>query len=190
MLIAAAILKERITWNKWTGLFLGISGATALILSRKNSGDGMNILLGDVLVIINAISYSYYFVLVKPLMKRYHPITVIRTVFTYGTMMALPFCLFEFIKTPWTSYQPLDIGILFTIIIGGTFFAYLFNLFGIKYLGASVSGAYIYSQPVFASIIAILFMNEVMDIYKIMGAILIFSGVYLTNRTKDESENA
>lgn len=190
MLIAAAILKERLTWNKWTGLFLGISGATALILSRKNSGDGMNILLGDVLVIINAISYSYYFVLVKPLMKRYHPITVIRTVFTYGTMMALPFCLFEFIKTPWTSYQPLDIGILFTIIIGGTFFAYLFNLFGIKYLGASVSGAYIYSQPVFASIIAILFMNEVMDIYKIMGAILIFSGVYLTNRTKDESENA
>jgi drug/metabolite transporter (DMT)-like permease len=102
--------------------------------------------------------------------------------------MAFPFCLIEFLKTPWISYQPLDIGILCTVVIGGTFLAYLFNVFGIKYLGASISGAYIYSQPVFASIIAMLFMDEAVDVYKILGAILIFSGVYLTNRTQDEPD--
>jgi drug/metabolite transporter (DMT)-like permease len=33
-------------------------------------------------------------------------------------------------------------------------------------------------------------MDEAMDFYKLIGAVLIFSGVYLTNRTKDEPENA
>jgi drug/metabolite transporter (DMT)-like permease len=190
MLIAAAVLKEKLTRYKWGGLTLGITGAIVLILSRKNTGDGMNVWLGDLLVVINAISYSYYFVLVKPLMKRYHPITVIRTVFTYGTLMALPFCLIEFLQTPWQDYQFMDLGILSLIIIGGTFLAYLFNLFGIKYLGASISGSYIYSQPVFASIIAILFMGESLDAYKLTGAVLIFMGVYLTNKTQDEPDQA
>ena len=68
------------------------------------------------------------------------------------------------------------------VVITGTFLAYLFNLYGIKILGASVAGSYIYTQPVFAALIAMLFLHEDLALYKIIAAVLIFGGVYLANK--------
>jgi drug/metabolite transporter (DMT)-like permease len=73
---------------------------------------------------------------------------------------------------------------MFIVVIPGTFLAYIFNVYGIKVLGASVAGAYIYSQPVFAVLIATLYLKENLEVYKIVAAVLIFSGVYLANKKK------
>ncbi len=182
VIIAAIMLKEGITVNKTMGLFLGVIGAGILITNRQNNGNGYNVLLGDVLVILNAVSYSFYFIMVKPLMKKYESLTVIRILFTMGLFIALPFCWNEFNAIPWNNYTYKEFEILGLIIVGGTFFAYLFNVYGIKHLGPSVSGSYIYSQPVFATIIAILFLNETLEWYKVVAGLLIFSGVYLANK--------
>ena len=182
MIIAAIILKERVTTNKAMGLMLGVIGALVLITKRQNSGSGTNIFWGDVMVILNAISYSFYFIMVKPLMKKYEAIAVIRILFTMGLFIALPFCWNEFSMIPWYSYSIKEVGVLSLIIIGGTFCAYLFNVYGIKHLGATVSGAYIYSQPFFATVIAIVFLGETLEGYKIFAAALIFMGVYLSNK--------
>jgi len=48
-----------------------------------------------------------------------------------------------------------------------------------------MAGAYIYSQPVFAVGIAMIFLKEQLSLYKIIAAIFIFAGVYLSNRKKD-----
>ena len=181
-IIAAWILKEKLTTNKFIGLFLGISGSVILILSRHSSGNAKDILLGDFYIIVNAISYSYDFVLVKPLMIRYNSLTVIRTLFTLGCIVALPFCWSEFVKIPWSTYTPDAFGALALVVIGGTFCAYLFNLYGIKHLGASVSGSYIYSQPLFATVIAMIFLGETIDLTKIIAAVCIFLGVYFVNK--------
>jgi drug/metabolite transporter (DMT)-like permease len=181
-IIAAFSLKEKLTTNKLIGLIFGISGSALLILSRSSSGKAEDILLGDFYIIINAISYSYYFILVKPLMKSYNSLTVIRILFTTGCIVALPFCWSEFIQTPWNIYTPQAYGALTLVVIGGTFFAYLFNLYGIKHLGASVSGSYIYSQPLFATIIAMIFLGETIDLTKIIAAVCIFMGVYFVNK--------
>ena len=186
MLIAAGVLREPLTSRKGLGLLMGILGAAVLIGAGKNTGLAEDVVTGDLLVIINAISYSVYFILVKPLMSRYSPVTVIRMVFTIGTVMALPFCWSEFTRIPWALYRPEDLLVLAQVVIGGTFLAYLFNIYGIRQLGASVSGAYIYTQPVFATLIAVWFMNESLDLYKIAAAACIFAGVSLTHR-KTES---
>jgi drug/metabolite transporter (DMT)-like permease len=183
-IIAAWILKERINVYKMLGLALGISGAVVLITSRKNSGMGQNVLLGDVLVLINAVSYTFYFILVKPLMLKYNPVQVIRLVFTYGLLMVLPFGWNEFMAIEWSTFGTTEYTCIILITICGTFLAYLFNVYGIKILGASVAGAYIYIQPVFATIIAMIFLKEQLEGYKIIAAILIFTGVYLCNKTK------
>ena len=181
-IIAAFILKEHLHKFKILGLLLGISGALVLIMARKNTGNGSNVIWGDIFVIINAICYSCYFILVKPLMKRYSAMSVIRVLFTIGTFIALPICWNEFTAIPWSHYTILSTSILLLIVVGGTFFAYTFNLYGIKHLGASVSGSYIYTQPFFATVIAMIFMNETLDIYKIIGGIFIFSGVYFVTK--------
>ncbi len=187
-IIAAWVLKERINIYKGLGLALGISGAVILITARQDSGSGQNVLLGDLLVTINAASYSIYFILVKPLMLKYNPVQVIRLVFTYGLLMVLPFGWNEFVSIEWQNYGAIEYTCIVLITIFGTFLAYLFNVNGIKVLGASIAGAYIYIQPVFATIIAMIFLRERLDLYKIIAAALIFAGVYLCNKKNEKAE--
>ncbi len=186
-IIAAWILKERLNRFKIAGLLLGVTGALVLVASKQQAGPGDNILLGDILIILNAISYTLYFVLVKPLMTRYNPVVVIRMVFTFGFFMILPFCWTEFRQVPWELYTINDFLILSLIVLGGTFLAYLLNVYGIKILGAGIAGTYIYSQPVFAAVVAIIFLNEHLSWYKVIAAGFIFAGVYLTNKNNNDA---
>lgn len=180
--IAAWLLKERLGFLKITGLGLGILGALVLVLSKDSSGIGDNVLLGDLFIIINAISYTIYFIIVKPLMVKYNAIVILRWVFTIGLFLIIPFGWTEFTQIPWEQYTAIDLTSMGLIVFTGTFLAYLFNLYGIKILGASVAGFYIYTQPVFAALIAMVFLHEQLAMYKIIAAVLIFSGVYLANK--------
>ena len=181
-IIAAWILKEKVNALKVIGLGLGITGAAVLITQGVNTGTGDNVILGDTLVLINAVSYTFYFILVKPLMLKYNPVQVIRWVFTLGLPMVIPFGWNEFISINWNEYDFTAYACISLIVFTGTFLAYLFNVYGIKVLGASVAGAYIYLQPFFAAFIAMIFLHEKLEMYKIFAAVLIFSGVYLSNR--------
>jgi drug/metabolite transporter (DMT)-like permease len=181
-IFAAFMLREKAAASRIAGLLLGLSGALVLILNRQNSGSGSNVLLGDVFIITNAISYTFYFILVKPLMSRYNAVHVIRWIFTFGVVMVLPFGWHEFAAVNWPSFSFTEYACLALVVVFGTFFTYLFNVYGIKILGASVAGNYIYTQPFFAATIAMIFLREPLDMYKIFAAILIFTGVYLTSR--------
>ena len=181
--IAAWVLKEKLNKYKIAGLIMGIAGASVLIAARNSTGTGSQVLFGDTLIILNAISYTVYFIMVRPLMKEYEPITVIRMIFTIGFVIILPFCWKEFTEIPWQAYPAASFMLLALIIIGGTFLAYIFNVYGIKILGASMAGTYIYVQPVFAATIAIVFLGETLEFYKIIAAIFIFAGVYFTNKS-------
>lgn len=187
--IAAWVLKERLTNNKLWGLALGIAGAMVLILAKDRSGNPGNVLIGDLLIILNAVFYTLYFVLVKPLMLEYNPVAVLRNVFTVGLFMILPFCWVEFTQISWASYSAREYLNLGLIVVPGTFLAYLFNIYGIKNLGASVAGNYIYTQPFFAAGLAIGFLGEDLSAYKILAGILIFSGVYIANKQLKNAEN-
>ena len=181
--IAAWVLKEMITVYKIIGLLLGITGACILILSGDSASKGNNILLGDFLVIMSTFLYTIYFILVKPLMQKYPTMVVMRWVFTFGFLMILPLGLNEFTQIPWGHYSLNEYLLLFMIVIPGTFLAYIFNAYGIKKLSASTAGTYIYSQPVFSVLIATIFLNETLELYKIIAGVVIFSGVYLANKS-------
>lgn len=183
-IIAAWLLREGFTMTKLTGLLLGIGGAALLILLKDSTHTGNHILLGDVMVIINAISYAFYLVLVRPLMQTYSGIQVLRWIFTFGSLVILPFGMEHFLTTDWSAFHlPQWIALGF-VGVGATFLAYLLNVYGISVIGPSSTGAYIYTQPVFAALIAIIFAGEHFSIVKLVAAILIFTGVYLANFKK------
>ena len=183
-IIAAWLLREGFTLLKFIGLLLGIGGAAMLILLKDSSHTGNNVLLGDVMVLINAISYAFYLVLVRPLMKTYSGIQVLRWIFTFGSLVILPFGMHEFLTTHWGAFDLSHWLALGFVAIGATFLAYLLNVYGISIIGASATGAYIYTQPVFAALIAIAFTGEHFSLVKMIAAILIFTGVYLANFKK------
>lgn len=189
MLFALWVLKERFTLYKAAGLSLGIGGAVFLILQREAGHHASNYLLGDVLIIINAISYSLYFILVKPLMERYTALHVIRWIFTIGFFLLLPFCWKETAAIPWSTLNWKQVTALLYVGTAGTFLAYYFNVYGIAKLGASITGSYIYTQPVFAVGIAIFALGETLTWQKLLAAVLIFAGVFLVNRKGNVKSN-
>ena len=143
---------------KAAGLALGIGGAVLLVLSKEKSGTAS--LNGDLLIVLNAIAYTLFFILVKPLMSEYPPLHVIRWVFTFGFIMILPFGWMQFSSIQWPLFEWSHIVSLVSIVLFGTFLAYLFNAYGLQQLGAGITGSYIYTQPVFTAVIAILFLHE------------------------------
>lgn len=193
-LFAFWILKETVTLLKVIGLMLGVGGATLLIMNKESGGTAS--LSGDLLIVMNAISYAFYFILVKPLMEVYHPLHIIRWVFTIGLLLILPFGWLQFDAIRWQDFRIKDIGALLMIVVCGTFLAYSFNIYGIRHLGAAVTGSYIYTQPVFAALVAVFFLGEKFTSEKLIAGVLIFTGVFLVSRKrplkwfeKAESEN-
>lgn len=181
-IIAARILNERVTVAKLAGLSLGAFGAVLLVTQREITAPGENVVLGDILVILSAVAYTFYFILVKPLMNKYSAVQMIRWIFTIGFIMTFPFCFTQFSHITWNVFTFKDWFFLFLVVVPGTFLAYVFNVYGIQKLSASKAGAYIYSQPVFAVVIAVIFLKESLSIYKIIAGVLIFAGVFLSNK--------
>lgn len=175
------VLKEPLTIYKIAGLSLGIGGAVLLVLQKENSAHATNYLLGDILILINAVSYTIYFIIVKPLAQVYSALQIIRWIFTLGLLLMLPFSWSQLQQIQWQQFTTNHFLALGSVVLTGTFLAYLFNAFGIQHLGAGTTGAYIYTQPVFAVVIATIFLSEALTLYKGLAAVLIFSGVYLVS---------
>lgn len=181
LIISAVIIGERITARKVGGIFLGICGATGLILYKNQLSISSDGFIGDLFIFLNATSYAIYLVLVKPLMQKYKPITVIKWVFLFGFMIVIPFGYQEFTEIQWETFTPSTWSSFLFVIIGTTFLAYLFNIFGLKELNPTVVSTYIYSQPLIATIVALLLQKDELSIVKVGSAILIFAGVYLVS---------
>lgn len=178
------LLHEKMTLNKAIGLALGIGGAVILVLSKGLGNDGQNRVLGDVFIIINTISYALYFVWVRPLMHKYPPMHVLRWVFTLGMLMIMPFGLNDLMHTNFNAMPIKPLLALSFVIIGATFFSYLFNIFGLKHLSPATVGAYIYTQPLFATVLGIVFLHEQLGWQQVLAALFIAAGVAVVNLKK------
>lgn len=182
-IIAAFLLKEKFTVLKGLGLACGIGGASILVLMKDHTGAvASNMVLGDILVLINAISYAFYLVLVRPLMAKYSGIQVLRWIFTIGAFGILPIGFPYMLEASWSSFDKSHWLVLGYVAVFATFVAYLLTVKSIALIGSSATGAFIYTQPVFAAIFAMLFAGEYFTLYKVMAAALIFTGVYLVNK--------
>jgi drug/metabolite transporter (DMT)-like permease len=180
-IISLFMLRERIGPGKVVGLLSGVSGAVLLMSAGKELTITGNSALGDLFVFINAASYAVYLVMIKPLMRKYRPIIVIRWVFTFGFLMVIPFGWPQFSKIPWSVFTLNDYTCVLFIVICVTFFTYLWNIYGLHILTPSVAGAYIYMQPIFAAIISVAFTGEKLTWVKLAATIMIFGGVYMVN---------
>ncbi len=175
------ILKEKITSKKILGVILGAIGAAMIILMGGSFSLGSDTLLGDLYIFINAASYGIYLVIAKPLMIKYHPFTILKWIFFFGFFMITPFGYEQFSQIDWGSFTTAAYLSVGYVLFFATFLAYLCNAIALNFASPSLVSAYIYSQPLIATIIAISFGKDSLTPVKIIAAILIFTGVYLVN---------
>lgn len=181
LIAALVLLGERITWRKTLGIILGGSGAILLITSGGNVSLDSEHFVGNLLMLGNTSSYAMYLVLVKPLMKKYHPLTVIKWVFLFGSFIIIPVGFGQFSTTNFSNFTTevwLSIGY---VVIFTTFFAYLLNIVAMKWVSPTLASTYIYSQPVIASVVAIIMLQDHLTWLKVISTALVFAGVYFVN---------
>jgi len=178
MLVSFFLRYEKPNWYKILGIILGAFGAF-LIISGKGLSFSSATMKGDLFILMNAASYAVYLVLVRPLMKKYHPMTVIKWVFLLGLLPVIILGWQQFQTIQWQTFTPAIWLALAFVVLCVTFCAYLFNILALREVHSSVVGAYIYLQPIFAAVLSAFFKYDTFDLMKLIAAGFIFSGVFL-----------
>lgn len=189
LIISFFRLKEKITLNKLLGIAIGTFGAFLLIW-YGNKSLGTSSTLGNVFIFINACSYAFYLVLVKPLMKKYNAITIISWVFLFGFIFIIPIGIQDTLTTNYTAFTLHTYLIIGFVIIGTTFLTYLFNIYALKHVSPTVTGSYIYMQSAvtfaMVSLYAFVFGNnqylQDINFIKILSCLLVVGSVYLISK--------
>ena len=165
------------------GVVLGAIGAVVLaVYGREIETGNPKLALGNLLVFINAASYALYLTIVKPLMKKYHFLTIMKLVFSIGVVIVLPFGFRDVQEVEWSLISAKIWAEIAFVVFGTSVLAYMFNIYALKRLRASTVGFYIYLQPVLATIIALILGSDNLDPVKVLAASIIFIGVYLVGR--------
>ncbi len=178
-------LKEQMAWQKTLGIFLGMGGALGLIfLDVPTQNNAPNIPLGNFYFVLNALSYSIYLILVKPLTAKYHILTLMRYFFLIAVVINLPLGYREFIQVSWSGLDFLVRTELTFVVLGTTVLTYLFNIYALKHLSPSTIGAFIYLQPIVATVVALFVGSDKLTPLRCLTALMIFSGVYLSSQIR------
>jgi drug/metabolite transporter (DMT)-like permease len=187
LLVSAVVVGEVINFRKISGIIIGATGAILLILMSGGQLDfSSDNFLGNLLVFLNALSYGIYLVIVKTLMMKYKPATVLKWVFSIGFLFIFPVGYEELSQTLWQSIPAYIWWAIAYVLIATTFLAYLLNVYGLQYVNASTVSIYIYSQPVIASFVSVVLGKDSLNVIKILATLLVFTGVYLVSVQKKE----
>jgi drug/metabolite transporter (DMT)-like permease len=189
LLLDRLINREKITLIKTIGILLGAAGALLIIFGKKDFQLQLTAALGDFFVFLNAFFYAVYLVIVKPLMKTYHPVTVIKWVFAFGLVAVLPVGFTELQQVQWHTFDTkIWLCVLFVLLFT-TVLAYLLNIYAMRKVSAALVGVYIYVQPIVATLIAMLYAKDELTTSKALAAALIFTGVYLTGMAMERKKS-
>lgn len=184
LIFAAVLIREKITLKKAGGIMMGAAGALVLVLYGTKAGFSSDTFKGNLFAMINMLAYALYLVIIKPVMARHHPFTVMKWVFLTGFITTLPVA---FTHLPTISFSGFDtttwISLVY-VVIATTFLAYLLTIYALKHVEASVASYYIYLQPVIVAVIAFWIGNQNFTLSKVIAVLLIFTGVYLVTRKK------
>jgi drug/metabolite transporter (DMT)-like permease len=183
LLLVAIFLNEKINLNRIIGIIFGLTGAVLLIVYGNRFSTTNGNAVGDLFILLNSLSYAVYLVMVKPLMTKYHPITIMRYIFFVGAFWVLPFGFSEFNEINWSEFTPDLWKALAFVVVGTTFFAYLFNTMALRELSPGTVSVYIYLQPAMAAFFAMALGKDQLSLIHIIAATFIFVGVYLSTKS-------
>lgn len=182
LVAAAIIIKERITSLKLFGVICGLLGALILVAYGKDIQLNPAHTFGNMMILTNTFSYAIYLVLAKPLLNRYHPVTIMTRVFFFGLLFTLPYSAPHIPAIDFSAFTPYIWFAVFYLVVMVTFIAYLLTITALKHLSTATVSYYIYLQPMLVTLIALILGKELPAWHQGIAALLIFGGVYVVNR--------
>jgi drug/metabolite transporter (DMT)-like permease len=190
IILAASILKEKLSKIQWGGVVLSFLGAVWVVV------DGRILDLGSIdwnpgdAIMIGAIAcWSVYSLLVKSYMHLFPPLAAIFVMNAVSIIILLPFVAGEWflLGMPPLLTEEAVSGIIYLGIFPSVVALLLFNR-AVHLLGASMSSIFLNLLPVFTMAGAALWLGEAITIHQVTGALLVMAGVWITTQLRPSSK--
>jgi drug/metabolite transporter (DMT)-like permease len=162
---------ERGTPLKWVGIALAAAGALTLVAAVPAGNR-----IGNLLILANVVVYSIYLVLTRGIVQRYHPLTVITWIFTFGALALIPIGVGPLMRELPALSAPGWLAVLWIIVLP-TVAAYYLNVWAMLHVESSTVSTAVYLQPLLTAIMAIGLLGERPSVRIIPSALLIAAGV-------------
>ena len=181
-LASALFFKETLSPGKLIGLVLSVTGALVIIteghiLSIFHSGIGT----GELFIFGCVASWVSYSIMGKKVMNRLSPIASVCYSSLAGTLLLILPALFNGTFSHLTTYGFAEWASLFYLGFFGTVLGFFWYYQGIQKIGPMKAGVFINFVPVSALILAFLILDETITPSIFTGAVLVITGVFLTN---------
>ncbi len=179
LVLAAIILHERITPRKAAGVLLGFAGAATLVLMNTGDGGPQASIVGDLMVLGSQVAFALYLTMFLPLIRRLDPLTFNRWMFTFGSLLLLPFTAADMVQLDWSAVSARTWAEVAYIIVCCTFICFLLVVYSQRRLPSTVVSSYNYIQPVVTVVASLMMGLAVLQWQHVLAAALIFTGVWL-----------
>lgn len=189
MILAAIILHEPITGKKALGVIMGCSGAVILILtSAAAASSKVGDIRGDLLCMCAQLSFALYLSLFSKLIRRYSVFTVNKWMFTWATLLVLPFTFshvaaINYAEVPLKTW--LETGF---VVFFGTYLSYILMMIGQQTLRPTVVSIYNYAQPLVSVTVSILTGIGVFKPAQGLAVLLVCLGVWFVTKSKSRAD--
>lgn len=187
VLLSFLIFRERITSLMSAGLVLALVG-TGVIITQ---GDiyilqTLQFNIGDIWIFVATIAWALYTV-VYPKRPKVHQASLLAVSVFVGLIIIAPFYVWETITVGPVPLRAETLwGVAYLSVISSVV-AYMTYNRAVEVLGANKAGLTSYLLPIFGSILAILVLNEVFQLFHGIGFVLILAGVLVAARAKTGS---
>ena len=180
LLLSWLFYSERVNALQGLGILLSISGVLVIVSKAELSRLlGLQMNPGDLWIMVAVVSWAIYSVTLRHRPTTVSPFGFFGFSVAFGVVALLPLAIWEqggLVVPQWNTWVWAVVGY---IAIFPSILAYLFWNRGVAEIGAATAGLFIYLIPVFGLVLAILFLNEALHGYHLVGILLIAAGILL-----------
>ena len=179
--IGAMLGIEKLRAVKFAGIILAAIGVI-LLIDPRNASFSSQTTLGDLMIVLNSLSYAIYVASSKDILVRNGAMKAITWVFLFAAAVCVPLGLYSISSIDvWAVKSLIWLFVLYAAVIG-TAVPYLSNAWALARVNPSTVAVFVYLQPIFGFLMAVVFLGERVGLNFIAAAALIFAGVFLVTK--------
>ncbi|MFT4059527.1 MAG: DMT family transporter [Legionella sp.] len=171
---------DQLSRSQYLGLLAGFSGAIATLTGDWSLHPGMHNMMGNLLLLLAAFSFSLYSTLSKSVLNYLPSLHATAYASIIGSLLFLPVSflgdhrlIFEHLKLDFGLYMG------YLIVLGGVL-SFLWWSHGVKYLGPAQTGVITLLMPPFALLLAAVVLQQSITLLQTIGIVLSLLGVGLS----------
>ena len=181
--VSAIVGTEKLRLIKVVGIILAAVGIIYLI-DPRNASFSSETTLGDLMIIANSLSYGIFVAVSKETITRNGAFRSMMWIFIFASIVCVPLGLWSLSSIDPTTVSTNIWLLVLYISLVATAGPYLLNAYALSKVNPSIVAVYIYLQPIIGFVLAVIFLNEILDLKFAVAAVLVFAGVWLTTRRK------